>query len=314
MSPLISAAICTYQRYDLLERAIHSLVGQTLDKSRYEILVIDNSPDWQLSEEFAKAYESIENLRWTIEKTPGLSNARNVATGLAQAPLIGFMDDDAIARPGWLAAIIAAYDRFGPEVGVVGGKVNPIWAEPRPSWMHDDLLGLVSVIDRGNEARVLADDEWVAGVNISFRVDLLKETGGFNVGLGRKGSGYALLSNEEVDVVEKIKQRGYAVVYTPEAEVDHIVDGDRLSQVWIRRRVVWQAVSDYLKDPATVFERAPRHWHTVYDFVNRLSPRDRSPRAFFTEINDAELFRIQMSALYNYTTVLLTGFNGLEEY
>ena len=83
--------------------------------------------------------------------------------------------------------------------------------------------------------------------------------------------------------------------------------------MWIRRRVAWQAISDYLKDPATAFEHAPRHWHTVYNFVNRLSPKDRSPRAFFTEIKDAELFRTQMSALYNYTTVLLTGFNGLEE-
>jgi glycosyltransferase involved in cell wall biosynthesis len=313
MSPLISAAICTYERYDLLGQAIDSLMGQTLDNSQYEILVIDNSPNWRLSEEFAKAYASVENLRWAIEKTPGLSNARNVATGLAKTPLIAFMDDDAIARPGWLAAIVAAYDRFGNEAGVVGGKVNPIWAAPRPSWMHDDLLGLVSVIDRGNDARVLAADEWVAGVNISFRVDLLKETGGFNVGLGRNGTGHALLSNEEVEIVDKIKQRGYLVVYTPEAEVDHIVDADRLSQVWIRRRVAWQAISDYLKDPATVYENAPRHWHTIYNFVNRLSPRDRSPRAFFTEINDAELFKAQMSALYNYTTVLLTGFNGLEE-
>jgi hypothetical protein len=92
-----------------------------------------------------------------------------------------------------------------------------------------------------------------------------------------------------------------------------LVDADRLSQVWIRRRVAWQAVSDYLKDPAGGFENAPRHWHTIYNFVNRLSPRDRSPRAFFTETNDAELFKAQMAALYNYTTALLTGFNGLEE-
>src|SRR5712692_7608531 len=141
MNPLVSAAICTYQRYDLLKQAIDSLLMQSLDKSQYEILVIDNSPDWQLSEQFAKGYASVKNLRWAIEKQPGLSNARNVATGLAKAPLIAFIDDDAIARPGWLAAITEAYDRFGKEAGIVGGKVNPIWAAPRPSWMHDDLLG-----------------------------------------------------------------------------------------------------------------------------------------------------------------------------
>jgi glycosyltransferase involved in cell wall biosynthesis len=313
MTPLISAAICTYQRYDLLKQAIDSLERQNLDKSQYEILVIDNSPDWQFSENFAIDYASIENLRWVIERTAGLSNARNVATDLATAPIIAFMDDDAIARPGWLAAILAAYERFGDEAGAVGGKVNPIWEAPRPGWMHDDLLGLVSVIDRGSEVRALTDNEWLAGVNISFRVDLLKETGGFNVSLGRKGGSHALLSNEEVDIVEKIKERGYVVVYSPDAEVDHMVEVDRLSQTWVRRRVAWQAVSDYLKDPATAFQNAPRHWHTVYDFVNRLSPKNRSPRAFFTEIDDADLFKMQMAALYNYTTLMLTGFNGLEE-
>jgi glucosyl-dolichyl phosphate glucuronosyltransferase len=313
MSLLVSVAICTYQRYDLLKQAIDSLLAQTLDKSQYEILVIDNSPDWQLSEQFAKVYASVKNLRWTIEKTPGLSNARNVATGLAKAPVIAFMDDDASARPGWLAAILAAYDRFGTEVGVVGGKVNPIWAAPRPNWMHDDLLGLVSVIDRGSEMRILAEDEWLAGVNISFPVALLRETGGFNIALGRKGGGHVLLSNEEIDIVEEIRRRGRLAIYAPEAEVDHIVDIDRLSQVWIRRRVAWQAISDYLKDPVAAFDNAPRHWPTVFNFVNRLSPRERTPRAFFTEINDAELFKAQMAALYNYTTVLLTGFNGLEE-
>jgi glucosyl-dolichyl phosphate glucuronosyltransferase len=313
MSPLITAAICTYQRYDLLGQAIDSLLAQTLDKPQYELLVIDNSPDWQLSGEVAKTYASVENLRWVVEKTPGLSNARNVATAMAKAPLIAFMDDDAVARPGWLAAIVAAYDSFGAHAGVVGGKVNPIWGAPRPGWLHEDLLGLVSVIDRGSNARVLAKHEWLAGVNISFRVGLLQEAGGFNVGLGRNGTSLALLSNEEVEVVEKIKRWGFVVVYAPEAEVDHIVDGNRLSQAWIRRRVAWQAVSDYLKDPSAVFESAPRHWHTIHAFVNRLSPKERSPRAFFTEINDAELFKSQMSALYNYTTALLTGFSGLEK-
>ena len=312
-TPLITAAICTYRRYDLLKQAIDSLSAQTLDASQYEVLVIDNSPDWQFSERFGEAYASVENLRWVIEKTPGLSNARNVATSLAGAPLIAFMDDDAIARPGWLAAIVAAYDSFGDETGVVGGKVNPIWGAPRPSWLHDDLLGLVSVIDRGDRARVLGKDEWLAGVNISFRVALLKEIGGFNVGLGRNGSSPALLSNEEVDIVDKIRERGHVVVYTPEAEVDHVVDGDRLSPAWIRRRIAWQAVSDYLKDPECVIDGALRHWTTIYDFVNRLSPRNRSPRAFFTETDDAELFKSQMSALYNYTAALLTGFDGVEE-
>ena len=43
----ITAAVCTYDRYDLLPKAIDSLTRQSLNSSQYRILVIDNSPDHQ---------------------------------------------------------------------------------------------------------------------------------------------------------------------------------------------------------------------------------------------------------------------------
>lgn len=43
--PLISVVICTYNRYEVLKKAVKSLTQQTLDDDKFEVLIIDNTPD-----------------------------------------------------------------------------------------------------------------------------------------------------------------------------------------------------------------------------------------------------------------------------
>jgi len=311
-APRITAAICTYNRYDTLGSAIESLTRQSLAAHDFEIIVVDNSPDHDQSAEIAKDYRAVANLRWLIEKTPGLSNARNVATREATAPLIAFMDDDAVASPGWLQTLIAAFDAFGAPCQIVGGRVDPIWGAPQPAWLPDSLLGNVSVVDWGGKDRFAAKGEWVAGTNIAFRVEALKAVGGFAVNLGRTRGGQALLSNDETDVIERMTAKGAKLVYSPSAAVSHLVPAERLTQAWFRRRVAWQAVSDYMLDSPGLFEKAPDYWRGVTEFFARLPPQHRNPRGLYVEQHDPEMFRMQMSALYNFTVALLAGFNGLE--
>ena len=310
--PRITAAICTYNRYDLLPKAIASLQRQVLPKADYEILVVDNSPDRAQSVEISTAFKSVTGLTWLIEQTPGLSNARNVAARHAKSPIIAYMDDDAVAAPDWLEKLATVFDKFGSQAEVVGGRVDPIWEVPQPRWLPDSLLGNVSVVNWGGSDRFAAPREWVAGTNIAFRVAALQKAGGFSVHLGRTRGGQALLSNDETDVIERMTANGARLVYAPGAVVQHLVPAERLTQGWFRRRVAWQAVSDYLLDPQRLFEKAPGYWRSVTEFYARLPPRDRNPRGLYVEQVDPEMFRMQMDALYNFTVVLLTGFRGLD--
>jgi len=310
--PRITAAICTYNRYDLLPKAIASLERQSLPRSDYEILVIDNSPDHAQSSEFSIGFKDAPGLSWVIERMPGLSNARNVAARMAKSPLVAYMDDDAVAAPDWLEKLVAVFDRFGPEAEVVGGRVDPIWEVPQPRWLPDSLLGNVSVVNWGGSDRFAAPGEWVAGTNIAFRIASLDKAGGFSVHLGRTRGGQALLSNDETDVIERMTVQGARLIYAPGAVVEHLVPSERLTQGWFRRRVAWQAVSDYLLDPERLFEKAPSYWRGVTEFYARLPPKDRNPRGLYVEQHDGEMFRMQMSALYNFTVVMLTGFRGLD--
>jgi len=309
---LITAAICTYNRYDVLKKAIRSLEEQSLDQAEYQIVVVDNSPDGEEAKQRAQDYASISNLRYLHEQTPGLSNARNVATRNCDSPLIAFMDDDAIAQPDWLRETVRAFEQFGEDAAVVGGRVNPIWEKPRPAWLSSKLEGYVSVVNWGGRLRQASPNEWFAGTNISFRVAELGTVGGFSTQLGRTGSGGSLLSNEESEVVDALRAAGKLAIYAPDATVDHLVEASRLRREWFRKRVAWQATSDFIMDPASTSGRAQSNWETLLDYVSQLPPRERSIRSLIYETDDDGIFAFQLGALYSLTVLMLTGFDGVD--
>ena len=83
----------------------------------------------------------------------------------------------------------------------------------------------------------------MAGVNIGFSTQLILEEGGFDTSLGHRGDA-TLLSNEETRLVNKLKGK-MSRLATHLMQVGHCIDSSRLSPTWLRKRVVWQAVSDY---------------------------------------------------------------------
>jgi glycosyltransferase involved in cell wall biosynthesis len=274
---------------------------------------VDNSPDHEASLRVGEQYRACENLFWIVEKTPGLSNARNVGTRAARGRFVAFIDDDAIAEPSWLKEIISVFDEFGERASIVGGRVDPIWDAPRPNWLPEEFLAHLSVVNwEADQPRPLTEKEWLAGTNIAFRVDALNSVGGFSTQLGRNGPAAALLSNEETEVSTKIRALGHLVLYAPDARVGHRIDSSRLTHEWFRRRIIWQAVSDYLQNGKIYFDQAPGGWNDVLHFANSLPPRDRSLRALYVPFDDPQMVRMQVSALYSYTITMLTGFRGVE--
>jgi glycosyltransferase involved in cell wall biosynthesis len=303
----ICAVICTFNRYDLLPTAIDSLIAQKDIGSDFSILVVDNSPDKVIAEAFAKKYSKIENLRFIYESTPGLSNARNVAFKNSNADIISYLDDDAVASEYWAKNILNGFNAFD-KIGILGGKILPIWEVPRPTWLSDKLTGYVSVVDWGGDLRIASKDEWFAGANISFLRTALLDLNGFDTSLGRNGSGSSLLSNEETVLTRRIHELGYLSCYAPMASVMHLVEKKRISQEWFRKRVVWQAISDFMSDSDKSNERLKILWDAALTNISSMPIEERSIRSLYISKNDAESFESQMSTLYNFTFVQLAGF------
>jgi len=162
-------------------------------------------------------------------------------------------------------------------------------------------------VDWGGGLRVATPEEWVAGANISFLTETLREIGGFPTNLGRIGSGNILLSNEEIQILSEMRSRGLQVIYAPEAVVDHLVDVRRLDQTWIRKRMAWQAVSDFLKNAEQAGADPESNWNAVVDYFNSVPPRRRSVRGLFDRCEDPQDFERQTGCVYNISMALLGG-------
>jgi glycosyltransferase involved in cell wall biosynthesis len=234
-SPRISAIICTYRNPDLLEGAIGSLLNQRLSPEEYEIIVVDNNSGDQtpgVVQRFSRG--PLPPVRYILEPQQGLSHARNRGVEAARSDIVAFIDDDAEADSGWLSALLEAYES-NPDIWAAGGRISPIWhTDERPTWWTEEYEGSLSLLDWGDEARVLTWPERMLGTNCSFRKSVFQDLGYFDPALGRRGT--ALLGHEETEIQHRMHLKNKLVFYTPAALVRHHVPLERLTEGYFLRR------------------------------------------------------------------------------
>jgi glucosyl-dolichyl phosphate glucuronosyltransferase len=276
MTTRISAVICTRNRADRLALAVQSLTrDQTLPRELYEVIVVDNGSTDRTATLMAEIGRDCVNLRVITEPTLGLTPARNRGWRAARSPYVAFMDDDAIAEPGWLEHTLAAFEQSHPRPAAVGGKIFPIWEYQRPDWLSDPLLELFSVCDYSSTPVYLPDvlhRQSLVGANIAFTKAALERVGGFTEGLGRVGAN--LLSGEELLVQIQLEDLGEPIYYEPRAVVGHLVPKNRVTREWILARSYWGGISDAL---LVFFRRGPSFRTRVRLLaygLRSLSPRD----------------------------------------
>ena len=239
----ICVAICTHNRQTYLRLALESLLKQSLSSDRFEILVVDNGSTDRTRDEVLAIAARVPNLKYVFESQLGLSVARNTALRECRSPFIAYLDDDAIASPCWVEDILNAFSAFGPRLGCIGGRIDPIWEKPRPEWLSDEMLSSLTILNLGSVSRFLDPyREPVYGANMSFSCHALRQVGAFEQTLGRVGN--RLLSGEEILVQRRLARAGYATSYLPSAFVQHHVVAERLELTWFAERFFWQGVSE----------------------------------------------------------------------
>ncbi len=296
MSVQLSAVICTCNRYDLAQAAIDSLLAQSLPAAQLQIIVVDNSPSNATNDAARAHLAAMAGINYYYEPVQNLSHARNVGARHATAPLVAYLDDDAIAEPGWAQAVIEAFATGGDAVLAIGGRTLPKWGAPRPPWLSDSLIGFYSVIDWPQPLAPLAEGRHIVGANISFRRNALLKTGAFPVTMGRQAHGGVLLSGEEDAVLHRLLVMGGQIWYAPDMCVQHFVPAARLTQDWLRARVAWQAVTECMMRPQQAKQRAAGFFNDKSFATNRVT-RDLD-QGLFADCPDAESFSQQMALIY----------------
>jgi glycosyltransferase involved in cell wall biosynthesis len=235
---VVSVVICAYTeaRWDDLLAAIAS-VDEQRDRTPLEIVVVIDHNS-ALLDRVAAA-----KLRIRLTENVGargLSGARNSGVRLAEGEIVAFLDDDAMADPGWLEALVATYD--DPAVAGAGGAIRPLWQTGRPGWWPEEFDWVVGCTYRGMPVR-RAVVRNVIGCNMSFRRELLGSIGGFSDGIGRIGT--RPLGAEETELSIRLGRRwpDRTIVYEPAAAVDHRVPAGRATFSYFRSRCYAEGLS-----------------------------------------------------------------------
>ena len=186
--PEISVVIPHLNQPRLLAACLAALGQQTLAPDRFEVLVVDNGstplPTHVVS--------GLPGVHLACEPEPGPGPARNRGVALARAEILAFLDADCIPEPGWLAAILAAFEA-DPACGVIGGAVR-VFAEtpgrPNPAEAFDLVYGF-------RQELTIARHDFAATANLAVRRGVFATVGGFAglrsprtwTGAGGRGSG-----------------------------------------------------------------------------------------------------------------------------
>jgi GT2 family glycosyltransferase len=180
-----SVVVCAYtrERWSDILAAVASVRAQTTAAEEI-LLVVDHNP--ALLRGLAAHYAGRSDVTVLANAGPrGLSAGRNTGIAAARGPVVAFLDDDAIAEPGWLAHLTAAY--ADPRVMAVGGRTMPLWASgERPAWFPREFDWVVGCTYLGLPPG-LVEVRNVLGGNASFRRTAFDAAGGFATGIGRSG-------------------------------------------------------------------------------------------------------------------------------
>jgi cellulose synthase/poly-beta-1,6-N-acetylglucosamine synthase-like glycosyltransferase len=210
-------AAFSMKRWQDLYEAVASVRAQTIVPTEI-FVVIDYNPS--LLERARREIPGVVVVANAERR--GASGARNTGVAASSGQIIAFLDDDACASDSWLASLLRHFsDRA---VVGVGGRLDPIWARPRPRWFPPEFDWAVGASYLGMPLQAQAvRNVWTN--NMAVRRQAFDEVAGFRTGFGKVG---ARSRPEDTDLCLRIAERSGGVwIYEPAAVAGHRVPVER---------------------------------------------------------------------------------------
>lgn len=128
----ISVVIVAYNpRKEYLERVVQSIVNQSIPRSAFEFLVVDNN-----SVPPIRDYSLIkrQRIKVIVEKRQGLTAGRDCAWRHADGDIVVFVDDDNVLASNYLS--VASELMRDPHIGILSGQVEPEYEIQPDPWFE----------------------------------------------------------------------------------------------------------------------------------------------------------------------------------
>jgi glycosyltransferase involved in cell wall biosynthesis len=277
----VSIVIGTYNRCELLTRALDSLLSQESGGLRYEVIVVDNnSSDRTKDVAMARSGRGEPPLRYIFEGQQGLAHARNAGIAAARAPIVAFTDDDVRVDRRWVAEIKRAFDEHA-EADCVSGPILPAWPADPPKWLtRDHWVGPLALQEHGTALfHVNADRPLsLAGANLAFRCSIFERIGNFAPAFSKGGDH----SDTEM-LIRLYRSRGQAL-YVPTILVTADVQPERLRKEYHRQWSFKAGRAQALMRFLEIFDREGRLTEPVPSGDTLFGVPAFAYRAFVTEM------------------------------
>jgi GT2 family glycosyltransferase len=265
---LVSVVIPTLAADSRLRECVEALGRQTWRD--FEVIVIDNSGQGLVRRNgTAPGARLIENVR-----NAGFGGAINQGIAASSGRYVATLNDDAVACPQWLEALVCALDRR-PDAGMAASQVR-LFGEPRL-----DSAGMLMAGDGSSKQRgqgrppedfpVAEEVLFPSGSAALYRRAMLEDVGGFDADF--------FLYCEDTDLGLRARWRGWKCLYEPRAVVEHHYShsagrASPLKAYFVERNRLFVVAKNF---PAGMAGAAPWYslaryaWHVIYLIEGRGS-------------------------------------------
>ncbi|RKD12411.1 hypothetical protein BCY91_12230 [Pelobium manganitolerans] len=234
----LSVVICAYNpKPAIFQQVFDSLKKQTLDKSAWELIIVDNNSNIPIDSWVDLSWHP--NAKIVQELTSGLIFSRIKGNETARGKYVVTVDDDTPLQNDYLTGVINFFDQ-NDTVGIIGGKCKPVyeteivpeWINLLPSSISGRDFGEEIIVERHDVTTKLDNYPKYSPILMAYRKavfdDFITQFDSEKNGiLGRKGN--SLTSGEDNDIILYFYKNGWGTAYCPHLCFSHFIPAYRLT-------------------------------------------------------------------------------------
>lgn len=213
----ISVIVPAYNAAQTIGDCVQALLRQSVERDRYEIVVVDDGSTDATSELVAK-YPSVRVIR---QDNAGPAVARNRGAQQARGDILLFTDADCVPAEDWIERMVAPFQSADGVVGVKGTYRSHQKA----------LMARFVQLEYEDKYRRMARYEHIDFVDTysaGYRRGVFLENGGFD-------TSFPTASVEDQEFSFRLARQGHRMVFVPDAYVYHLGHADTLSK-YVRKK------------------------------------------------------------------------------
>lgn len=231
-----TVAIPTYNGASRLPKVLEKLKEQTgLENLAWEIIIVDNNSSDDTAtviKEYQANWSESVALKYFFEPEQGAAFARLKAVRKAQGEWIGFLDDDNLPEPNWIAEAYSFAQKH-PQAGAIGGQIHGDF-EVEPPEGFEKIQQFLAIREHGSEPYIFD----AANIRLPPAAALVvrKQAWSESVPLRPKLTGKLpglLIQGDDYEPLLYMHKAGWEIWYNPTMHAYHQIPHWRLERDYL---------------------------------------------------------------------------------